>query len=146
MKANCQICGGQIPAARHYCNVCGKLMERIDSTRSDGNETLFTQSCKKALKAAVSGSPPVFKCYYTKINLELTNSFSPWYLSFDHRTPGDDNDIVVTSQYLNCIKADLDEEEFKNSIQELFNCFNNNMPINVSSFTFKYWKREINKN
>jgi len=59
------------------------------------------------------------KCCYTKIDLDLTNTRSPWYLVFDHWIPNDNRRVVITAALINEMKSDLAEKEFWYYVNQL---------------------------
>ncbi len=63
----------------------------------------------RALKEAWKS--PGFSCHYSGVRLMEDNARSPRYLTFDHRTPRKENDIVVCAALINDMKSDLDETE-----------------------------------
>jgi hypothetical protein len=64
----------------------------------------------RALKNAWKDSE--FYCYYSGVKLLEDNPHSPRYLTFDHQTPRNENDIVVCAALVNDMKSDMDETEF----------------------------------
>ena len=66
-----------------------------------------------------------FHCFYTGI--ALIEDSHRWrdhrYLSFEHRTPGDETSIVITCALVNRMKTDLTEEQFKAIVAELAKVF-----------------------
>ena len=93
----------------------------------------------RALKSAWKGDG--FYCYYTKTKLEETDSQRPLHITFDHRTPGNEQDIVATSALVNDIKGDMTEEEFRPMIKALADNFANGTPIPEKCYKPKYWRR-----
>jgi hypothetical protein len=66
-----------------------------------------------------------FHCFYTGI--VLVEDGRRWrdhrYLTFEHRTPGDESSVVVTCALVNRMKTDLTEEQFKAMVAELAKVF-----------------------
>ena len=91
-----------------------------------------------------------FRCEYSGALLSLTDQLgvepdlfdwqSPYYLWFDHLTPGKKGEIVVSSRLANENKTDLDEEEYHAFFRELDRAFQGGTFDRVA-FTTKYWKR-----
>lgn len=81
-----------------------------------------------------------FRCYYSKIRLVEDNPKDPRYLTFDHRTPRQENDIVVAAALVNDMKSDMTEDEFKNMVLQLTNRFKGGT-FDENAFDLKYWKR-----
>ncbi len=80
-----------------------------------------------------------FRCFYSKIRLVEDNPEDSRYLTFDHRTPRQENDIVVAAALVNDMKSDMTEDEFKNMILQLANSYNGGT-FDESAFNVKHWK------
>ena len=80
-----------------------------------------------------------FRCHYTGVLLDITDQLSPWYLTFDHRTPGKKGGLVVCAAWINSMKNRLTEEEFKAVIIEFARCKETGEPFNMAVARFKYW-------
>jgi hypothetical protein len=91
-----------------------------------------------ALKNAWDGKH--FKCFYSGIELEEIDSKNPRYITFDHRTPRDEDDIVVTAACINDMKTDMSESEFRAAVVALSKVFQGGV-IDAEVFNLKYWKR-----
>jgi len=48
-----------------------------------------------------------------------TNPEDPRYITFDHRIPRQEDDIVVAAACINDMKSDLSEDEFKAIVVQL---------------------------
>jgi hypothetical protein len=81
-----------------------------------------------------------FRCYYTGVILEERDLSSPWYITFDHRIPGKKGDLVVCAAWVNSMKNQLSEEEFKAVIIELARCREAGEPFNMAVARFEYWR------
>jgi len=68
------------------------------------------------------------------------NPKDPRYLTFDHRTPRQEGDVVVAAAVINDMKSDMTEEEFKRMIILLANHFNGGS-FDEGAFDLKHWKR-----
>ena len=109
----CRICGQPVRSKRSaYCISCGHLADRFQSEHlpSPAVKAIWDYVRKHGLT-----------CHYTGLRLELEDCNSPWHLSFDHRIPGDKNDIVLTCVLFNEMKTDLTEDEFWYYILQLDN-------------------------
>lgn len=83
-----------------------------------------------------------FVCYYTKMELDLTDRHNPWHLVFDHVVPrdGDGTRVVITSAFINAMKSDLSEDEFWQMILSLAN-YRRHGTI-VEKIHLRYWNRD----
>ena len=103
MKA-CEVC--ERPCRTHQATLCPRCMRIRDRWGAGkGPRTV-------ALKAAWNRELGAFVCHYSGAVL-TDDPACPWYLSFDHRTPGDDSDLVVCAQLVNHFKSNLTEPEFR---------------------------------
>ena len=94
------------------CKRCKKLVDRVDIRRRADREARI-----RALKDAWRDS--VFHCHYTGIRLDENDRRDPRYLTFDHRTPRQEDDVVVAAACINDMKSDLTEDEFWAVVREL---------------------------
>lgn len=109
------------------------MINRVDVRRK-----INKKARELALQQAWDGEG--FRCYYTGVRLEEKNSKHPLYITFDHRIPRDEQDIVVTSQVINDMKSDLSEEEFRKVVIELAKKFQGG-EFNPDVLRLRYWKR-----
>jgi len=131
---DCAACGAPLhhPLAT-YCKRCKKLIDRVDIRGKHDKSAR-----ERALKKAWDGQ--AFRCYYTGIKLVEDNHKDPRYLTFDHRVPRKESDIVVVAAAINDMKSDMADDEFRAMVQELANYFNG-QGFNEGVFNLKYWKR-----
>ncbi len=61
-------------------------------------------------------------------------------MSFDHRTPREEDDIVVTAACINDMKTDMSENEFRAVVIALSKVFQGGI-IDEKIFNLTYWKR-----
>jgi hypothetical protein len=109
----CRICGKPVRFKRsRYCVGCGYLRDRFQSEH-------FPRLTVRKIWAYVRKHG--LRCFYTNVPLDLEDYNSPWHLSFDHRTPGNKKDVVLTCVLFNEMKTDLTEEEFWYYIFQLDN-------------------------
>lgn len=133
MEKKCRVCGKPIHPQAYCCPRCKKLIDRVDPRGKANKEARIS-----ALKEVWDGQ--AFRCHYTDVRLVESDSKSPLYISFDHRIPRDERDVVVTSQVLNDMKSDLSEDEFKAMVMALAKHFCGES-FDSSVMRFKYWKR-----
>jgi hypothetical protein len=137
MEKLCPICNR--PARNNiatYCQFgCGKLVSRA---RSVDNAAERDQRLKAVKSSWRNGS---FRCHYAGIELEIFDSSSPFYFSFDHVTPREGSKIVACSAFINDVKSDSTEEEFKHNTIVLANHFSSGTTLHQSDFKVKHYKR-----
>jgi len=109
------------------------LVDRVDIRRKADKVARI-----QALKQAWDGDG--FRCYYSGVRLIDDNPKDPRYLTFDHRTPRQESDVVVAAAVLNDMKSDMTEGEFKAMIIQLAGHFKGGT-LDESVFKLKYWKR-----
>ena len=112
------------------CPRCTRLRSRSGSGK--GRRTA-------ALQASYNREIDAFRCYYSHAPLD-ENPASPWYISFDHRTPRDDSTVVVSSNMINHMKADLTESEFRLTVVQLAEVFTGTRE-RVDTFQPSHWRR-----
>jgi DNA-directed RNA polymerase subunit RPC12/RpoP len=131
----CVICGksteSNSPTAL-YCPRCRKLKHKALKRK------IYAEVSKKALKDAWKGDG--FYCHYCKHKLEEKNSKSPYYITFDHVIPQQNNNIVMAAAIINDMKSDMDEAEFRKMVISLANCFNGGT-FDPSTMNLKYYRR-----
>jgi len=130
MTDTCYICCGVVPPRHRYCARCyGHIYKRLEE-----------KARAIALKAAWDPIRKGFRCYYTDVILDENDLNSPWYLTFDHRTPGKKGDLVVCAAWVNLMKNRLSEQEFRAVIIELARCRAAGDMFDMAVAEFKYWK------
>lgn len=134
MNKQCPICGR--PARNNiatYCQFgCGKLVKRAR----------FADDPKERLTAVKNAwRNGAFRCYYTDLELDVNDSSSEFYFTFDHVTPRVSNKIVGCAAFINDVKSDSTEEEFKNNTLVLAEHFKNGRPLTRSDFKLTHFKR-----
>jgi len=110
----CQICGAPIHLLASFCKWCKKV---LTGGRRQKKRKPDRQARIRALKAAWDGEG--FRCYYTGIRLVEDNPRDPRYLTYDHRTPRLESDVVLSAALVNDMKSDMSEEEFKTMVTQL---------------------------
>jgi len=84
-------------------------------------------------------NPPGFRCYYTGRPLELYDQNSPYYACFDHKTPGDDEDLAMCVRWINSVKGTMTEEEFWPVVLALDDYHYNGIPFPIELARIKHW-------
>lgn len=129
----CNICDNPTHPLAKYCKRCKKLIDRVDMRRKvDKNARV------EALKMAWDGE--YFRCYYSGIPLVEKDHKDPRYITFDHRVPRRESDIVISAAAINDMKSDLNEDEFKAVVIQLANRFKGGK-FDQTVFNFRHWKR-----
>ena len=132
----CEVCGASRHVLAKFCPDCKRLIGRLDTRRKHNKEARLA-----ALKRSFHNSQ--FHCHYTGWPLTITDSSSPLYLTWDHRTPGDETDIVVAAAMVNDVKSDLTEDEFRTLVIGLANRFQSG--AEVPPLKPKHWNRTTAK-
>lgn len=129
----CEICGKRKHPVANYCTRCRNLIDRVDIRRKPDKKARA-----QALKQAWDGEG--FRCYYSGVRLVEDNPKEPRYITFDHRTPRQERDVVVAAMVVNDMKSDMTEDEFKAMTIQLANHFKGGI-FDDSVFKLKHWKR-----
>jgi len=80
-----------------------------------------------------------YVCYYTGIELDMSDPKSAWYGVLDHWIPGDNRKVLLTSALFNEMKSDLTEAEFWYYIGQFYHFKKNGTPIRKK--TPVHWER-----
>jgi hypothetical protein len=137
----CQVCGSTKHPAADYCKRCRRIIDRRGPRRERGDalQKPNKKARLRALKQAWDGER--FRCYYSKIRLIEDNSKDPRYrLTFDHRIPRQESDVVVAAAAINDMKSDMTEIEFKEMVIQLASRFKGGS-FDEGVFNLKHWKR-----
>jgi hypothetical protein len=92
----------------------------------------------RALKASWDGQ--AFRCHYGGVTLVENDHRSPRYITFDHRTPRQEHDVVIAAACLNDMKSDLSEDEFKAVVGQLARRFTG-QPFDETVLNLAHWTR-----
>jgi len=125
-EQRCNICEGLRRASSRYCDRCATILRRVDTRRDPLTGKKYTKhdrdARERALKSAWDRDSKIFRCQYTNLPLKETwnkTGGNPFYLSFDHRTPGDETDLVVIAYCINCMKGKQTEAEFRRLVLQV---------------------------
>jgi hypothetical protein len=129
MVRRCHICEKKV---QHHTKFCPRCRVHAHTRREQAART-------RALKAAWNKKRNGFICYYTGVKLEEKDRSSPWYISFDHRTPRKKGDLVVCARWVNSMKTEFSEAEFRAIIIELARCRAAGDEFNMSVAKFEFW-------
>ncbi len=133
-ETTCDICGSSKHPLAKFCKRCKKILDRVDVRKKHNRDARI-----KALKASWDGT--CFRCNYSGVRLEEKDHKLPLYITFDHRTPRKEDNIVITASAINDMKSDLSEAEFKSIIGKLAERFRTGASISEDIFKLKHWKR-----
>ena len=129
----CPICGDTVHPLAQYCRRCKRILDRVDMRQKPDRAARV-----EALKRAWDGE--CFRCYYSGAHVVEDDYHSPRYLTFDHRTPRQEDDVVVTTACFNDMKSDLTEAEFRTVVLELASAFQGGC-FDEGVLELKHWKR-----
>ena len=134
LTSNCDICGQ--PSFPHsiYCPACRRFVFWGG---------LDHRPRVRALKMAWDPILKGFLCYYTGVLLNLTDPRSPWYMTFEHRIPGDDRTQVMAASWVNSMKTAMSEKEFWLIIKEFARYLTEGGEFNRNAIKLRYWNRAI---
>lgn len=125
----CRICGKEPVPATRYCARCHKYAD----------DPHFSKAQLNALIEAYDPVRDRFICYYTGVPLDEDDPGSPWYINFDHVIPRDGRRLVVAANFINVMKSEMTEEEFRAVIIELARHLETGEPFNTDVLKLKYW-------
>ena len=128
----CVICGGEPVPWSYYCPRCRRLMLIRNTT---------TRHLVRAMKEAWSAEEDGFVCRHTGVRVDDDKPRSPWYISFDHSVPRDDDTLVVTAWWVNVMKSALSEEEFWKVVGEFDRYLREGGTFDRDVVGFSYWWR-----
>jgi hypothetical protein len=134
---HCEVCDDSIHPQAKLCARCKKLFNRGISKKVIVRNK---EARLNALKLGYNKMGKYFECFYTHVRLVEDNHRSPRYLTFDHKTPRNESEMVLAAQLINDMKSDMDESEFKNMVQKLANHFAGES-FDDSAFNVIHWKR-----
>jgi hypothetical protein len=132
----CVVCGGPPKKWSYYCKRCLRFvwMHRGDQ-----------RIRAKALREAWDPRGGHFVCHYTGAWVSEDDPSNPWFLTFDHRVPGDRGSTVVAAWWVNAMKTALSEEEFWKVVGELDRCWREGGEFERDICEFRFWRRKPRK-
>ena len=133
-EIKCVVCECKLDNRQaRYCARCKRIVNRID-TRAKHNR----QARIRALRESWDGKS--FRCFYTGIKLVVDNHKDPRYLTFDHRIPRQEDDIVIVASAIDDMKTDMADREFRKMVLHLANKLSGG-EFDARASKLKYWKR-----
>lgn len=127
------VCGSPTHRLAELCKGCKRLRDRVDARRRSNRAARVS-----ALQQGWDGEG--FRCYYTGIRLIEDDHHDPRYLTFDHRTPRNDDDVVVCAACINDMKSDMTEGEFREVVLQLASRFSGGS-FNEKALSLEHWRR-----
>jgi hypothetical protein len=70
-----------------------------------------------------------FRCHYSGARLVEDDSGSPRYITLDHRTPRNEEDIVIAASLINDMKTNMDEKAFNEIVIALADHFKGGLAV-----------------
>ena len=116
-----------------YCTRCKRIVGRVDTRRKHNRQARI-----RALRRSWDGES--FRWFYTGIKLVEDNHKDPRYLTFDHRIPRQEDDIVIVASAINDMKTDMSDREFRKMVLQWANKLSGG-EFDARAFKLKYWKR-----
>lgn len=129
----CEVCNSEITRGKR-CRRCAAIHDKFSA---DGRSDLG--AITKAMRQSLRGE--TFICFYTGLKLDISIPSSPFYRSIDHRTPGDRSDLVLCCMFVNEMKCDMNEEEFRTVVRQLAHCFETGEVLDLENVRFCHRRR-----
>jgi hypothetical protein len=129
----CPVCGGETKPRFKYCPVCWPFCNNRHGNLPVGARIT-------ALIEARDKTAGGFRCFYSGILLDLTNSKSPIYLTFDHFDPRGKR-LVVCARLINEMKKDLTGDEFRIAVPAISDYLEKGIPLKPDLIKFVCWPR-----
>lgn len=136
----CLIC--QRPRKNKFAKYCKYGCSRLMS-RANGGKKEEREERRNAVRSAWKNG--AFRCRYSGIELDISDSSSPFYFSFDHATPRSGSEIFACAQFLNDMKTDTTVDEFKHNILTLAVHFKTGQELSRSDFRVQHFSRNHTK-
>jgi hypothetical protein len=103
----CVVCGSDKHSRACACARCKRILDRVEMRRDAAGALRRFDRDARLGALRQSGRDGAFRCYYTGISL-ITGG-DRWrdhrYLTFEHRTPGDETSVVVTCALVNRMRT-----------------------------------------
>jgi hypothetical protein len=123
----CSICPNKARERSRYCALCADHVMSVPEGRAR------VAALKRARR------PDGFHCEYSGALLSLTDTSDPFYLHFDHRTPGVKNDLAATGALINQSKTNLTWQEFPAVVREAVTHWDTGAPFRRDVVPFAAW-------
>jgi len=115
-----------------YCRSCAQIVFRMKARR-------FPPEAEEGVREYVRQHD--YQCYYTDLPLEMDDTKSAWFCTFDHWIPLDPRKIVLCCAWVNAMKSALSDKEFWFYIFQLNDCHLKHTP--VKKIGLAYWHRRF---
>ena len=129
----CPVCHTPIASNRAHCPRCARILDRARTS-------LPVALLIAALVEAYDSTIDAFRCYYSGAILDTDHPRHPFYLVFDHTDPGGDR-IVACARFVNEMKKDLLESEFRIVVPAISDHMELGIPFDPNCIGFVKWKR-----
>ena len=136
MLKNCPICGR--PARKKSATYCQFGCHRLAARAKSGIKEERVERFRAVKDSWRDGK---FQCHYSGLELDIFDSSSPFYFSFDHSVPKDRRKIVACAAFINDMKSDTSEEEFRHNTLILARHFKDGIKLQRSDFRLKHFRR-----
>ena len=130
---SCVICGSAVHPLAEYCKRCKRVLDRVDLRRKPNRAARV-----RAMQQSWDGE--FFRCHYSGVRLVEADHHHPRYLTFDHRTPGNEEDVVLAAACLNDMKSDMAEDEFREVVLQLASRFQGGS-FDERALELGHWRR-----
>ncbi|SRR6266480_3777651 len=120
----CEVCHtptGTGQLAR-LCHRCDRITKRVDPRHAGRRNARIT-----ALRNSWDGE--FFRYHYSGVRLVEDDSGSPRYITLDHRTPRNEEDIVIAASLINDMKSNMDEKAFNEIVIALAEHFKGGLDL-----------------
>jgi hypothetical protein len=134
LHSGCDICGKPSYPHSIYCPLCRRFV-----FWGGKDHIPRVKALKQAWRPELGG----FVCYYTGVLLDTSDPRSPWYMTFEHRTPGKDDTQVMAASWVNAMKTSLTESEFWAVMMEYDRYLREGGEFNRNIVKFSYWNRAV---
>jgi len=131
IPSGCHICKGLRLKGGWYCARCRRLV------RGGCHDNKIKEA---ALKDALDLERNGFICHYTHILLDDRAAKRPCSVSFDHIHPGQPKQVVC-AYFVNCMKTNLTDTEFRAVLRELTNHWQFGMPFDTGVISARRFAR-----
>jgi hypothetical protein len=135
----CQVCSNPRHTLATLCTRCKKIRDRIDTRARRRGSRVDKAARTRALRKAWDPDAEAFRCHYSGVLLDADHR-SPWHVTFDHRTPRTESDVVLCAALINDMKSDLTEAEFRKVIAQLSERLAG-VRSSIERIVPKYWHR-----
>jgi hypothetical protein len=128
----CFVCQSETERGNRYCPRHRKLI--VNSAEQGAQARAFKKAYDKRTGNLID--------YYLGIPLDESDPDGPLYPTCDHRTPGRKGNLVVTAAWVNRMKTQLSEHEFRKLVAALAAAFQG-AAFDPRAHRFRYWLKPV---